>query len=328
MKTSIHTADLQELLTEAEYPLGFGNKDSGIVERTFPTDTILGKGFFTELFFNGIHIGYGDFALNQHTELFIESDMETVEMHFTLCGDTLTKNIDTGIQFELSCNQHNIYYSNGFKGNSEWSNKSKMQVFEVNLLPSFFERYLPNHTHAFKSFRKQLHHSQQSQLCAHNLQITPKMLWVIREILNSQRQGVFKKMFIEAKVIELLMLQFEQISEHQCDVFCSLRKADIEKMHQVKEIILNNLATPCSLINLAQRVGTNEFTLKKGFKEVFGTTVFGFWNELKMQESKNLLLEHKLNVSEVSERIGYKNPQHFSTAFKKYFGISPSQLKG
>jgi len=72
---------------------------------------------------------------------------------------------------------------------------------------------------------------------------------------------------------------------------------------------------------------TNEFTLKKGFKEVFGTTVFGFWNELKMQESKNLLLEHKLTVAEVSEKIGYKNPQHFSTAFKQYFGISPSRLK-
>jgi len=124
------------------------------------------------------------------------------------------------------------------------------------------------------------------------------------------------------------MLQLEQISEHHCYTFCTLKKADVEKMYQAKEFILKNLSTPCSLINIAQQVGTNEFTLKKGFKEVFGTTVFGFWNDVKMQEAKRLLLENKMNVSEVSEQIGYKNPQHFSTAFKKYFGTSPSQLKG
>lgn len=98
-------------------------------------------------------------------------------------------------------------------------------------------------------------------------------------------------------------------------------------MYAVKEIILTNLATPCSLINMAQQVGTNEFTLKKGFKEVFGTTVFGFWNDVKMQEAKKILVEHSFTVAEVSEKIGYKNPQHFSTAFKKYFGASPNMLK-
>ncbi|NJO87787.1 MAG: helix-turn-helix transcriptional regulator [Chloroflexia bacterium] len=327
MKTRLHSSDLQELLVESVYPAGFISDNSGVEERVYPTETIFGAGFYKEIFFEGIHIGYGDIALAKPTELFVESDMETVEMHFTLCGDTFMKSNDTGRTYQFSCNQHNIVYTNGFKGFSEWSNQSKMQVFEVNLLPSFFEKYLPDNTKAFEDFRLQLHQSRQSQLCKHNLQITPQMLFIIREIMNSERQGAFKRMFIEAKVIELLMLQLEQISEHHCATFCSLKKADLEKMYQAKEIILNNLSTPCSLINIAQQVGTNEFTLKKGFKEVFGTTVFGFWNDIKMQEAKRLLLEHSMSVSEVSEQIGYKNPQHFSTAFKKYFGTSPSQLK-
>jgi AraC-like DNA-binding protein len=328
MKTRLHSSDLQELLVESFYPVNFISEGSGIEERVYPTETIFGAGFYKELFFEGIHIGYGDIALAKPTQLFVESDMETVEMHFTLCGDTTTKNNDTGSFFEFRCNQHNIFYTNGFKGLSEWSNQSKMQVFEVNLLPSFFEKYLPDNTKAFEEFRTQLYHSRQSQLCKHNLQITPQMLLIIREILDSQRQGAFKRMFLEAKVIELLILQLEQISNDNCDTFCSLKKSDIDKMYQAKEIIMNNLSTPSSLINIAQQIGTNEFTLKKGFKEVFGKTVFGFWNELKMQEAKRLLLDNKMNVSEVSEQIGYKNPQHFSTAFKKYFGTRPGQLKG
>jgi len=199
MKTRLHSSDLQELLVENFYPANFISESSGIEERVYPTETIFGTGFYKELFFEGIHFGYGDIALAKPTQLFIESDMETVEMHFTLCGDTLTKNIDTGSSFEFTCNQHNIFYTNGFKGLSEWSNQSKMQVFEVNLLPSFFEKYLPNNIKAFEEFRTQLYQSRQSQLCKHNLQITPQMLFIIREIMDSQRQGAFKKMFIEAK---------------------------------------------------------------------------------------------------------------------------------
>ena len=328
MKTRIHTSDLQEIIAEAHYPDRFLAQDAGIIERINSNVTFLGKGSYAEFFFEGFHIGYGDLAFHQPTKVYIESEMNTVEMHFLLCGETITKNQETGEVIEFGNNQHNIYSFNGFKGDSECCNKTRMQVFEVNLLPSFFEKYLPDHIAAFENFRKRLYKSKQSQLYDHNLQITPQMHLIIREILKSQRQGAYKKMFIEAKVIELLMLQLEQISANACDTFCNLKKVDVEKMYAVKEIILKNIVTPISLIDLAQQVGTNEFTLKKGFKEVFGTTVFGFWNDLKMQESKTLLFEQKLSVSEVSARIGYKNPQHFSTAFKKYFGISPSQLRG
>ncbi|MEM0939831.1 MAG: AraC family transcriptional regulator [Bacteroidota bacterium] len=328
MKARIYTSDLQELLVENHYPNGFRAQDSTIIERKYSKDTFFGKMFYTELFFEGFRISYGDLALHRDTQFFMESDIETVEMQFTISGDMLTKDQETGMVFEQSCNQHNVFYHNGFRGTSEWSHKTRMQGFGVNLMPSFFEKYLPDNAEAFENFKNQLYYRRTSLLSQYQLQITPKMFLIIKEILNSKRQEVYKKIFIEAKVIELLMLQLEQISEHKGDFFCSLKKTDIEKMHQVKEIILNNLSRPYSLISLAKQVGTNEYTLKKGFKEVFGTTVFGFWNELKMQESKNLLLEQKLSVSEVSERIGYKRPQYFSAAFKKYFGFSPSQLTG
>jgi AraC-like DNA-binding protein len=44
-----------------------------------------------------------------------------------------------------------------------------------------------------------------------------------------------------------------------------------------------------------------------------------------MEYAKQLLSEQSLTVSEVSERIGYKNQRHFSTAFKKKYGFSPSE---
>ncbi|MEX2568569.1 MAG: helix-turn-helix domain-containing protein [Cyclobacteriaceae bacterium] len=46
-----------------------------------------------------------------------------------------------------------------------------------------------------------------------------------------------------------------------------------------------------------------------------------------MHQARKRLLEERLSVYEVSEMAGYKNPQHFSTAFKKFFGFNPSRLK-
>jgi AraC-like DNA-binding protein len=327
MTTRIHTADLEELIAEANHASWFSAQDAGITERTYSNVTLLGEGSYTELFFEGIHIGYGDLALRQPTKLYIESEIETVEMHFLLDGETVTKSQETGEVVQFGANQHNIYHIRGFKGNSDWSNKSRLRVFEVNLFPSIFDKYLPQRGAIFENLRKRLYKEEPSQLLDHNLPITPPMRQIIWEILNCRRQGVFKKMFIEAKVIELLMLQFEQISARESDSFRHLEKSDVEKMYAVKEIILKNVSNPISLIDLARQVGTNEFTLKKGFKALFGTTVFGYWQEVKMQEAKKLLLEEPYSVSAVSERIGYKNPQHFSTAFKKFYGFSPSKLK-
>lgn len=91
-------------------------------------------------------------------------------------------------------------------------------------------------------------------------------------------------MFLEAKVIELLLLQLEQLCDEDSEN-ATIKKYDIEKIYAVRDFILNNLTEPYSLTGLAHKVGTNEFTLKKGFKELFGTTVFGFWNDAKMEEA-------------------------------------------
>jgi AraC-like DNA-binding protein len=128
-------------------------------------------------------------------------------------------------------------------------------------------------------------------------------------------------------VLELLLLQLEQMGAHDCGEFCNLRRTDVDKIHAARDIILHNLGTPCTLIGLAQQVGTNEFTLKKGFRELFGTTVFGFWSEMKMARARQLLTEEGLSVGEVSDLIGYKNAQHFSTAFKRRYGLPPGELK-
>ena len=68
--------------------------------------------------------------------------------------------------------------------------------------------------------------------------ITPEMHHTIREILNCKRTGIYKKMFLEARTIELLLLQLEQINAPNDQI--SLSKSDCEKC-MLYEILSNSI---------------------------------------------------------------------------------------
>ncbi|WP_234572466.1 helix-turn-helix transcriptional regulator [Rhodohalobacter sp. 614A] len=328
MKLHIHGQDLSEILIKNRYPRSFQDDQSDIVEQTYGDDFFFGTGTVHEIYFEGIHIAYGDLHLIHKTCLRFESEIKTVEMHFALSGQSLSRSPNFKEEIIFGSNQHNIVYVDGFNGIIEWSGlNNNMAFLEINLLPHIFEKYLPEGTEIFESFKKNIDRNNTSSLGSQNFPISPQMLMIIREITSCKREGIFKKIFLKAKVIELLLLQLEQINERHSQTPYSIKKTDINKMHAVKEILLNNLDQSYTLDDLALKAGTNAFTLKKGFKEIFGTTVFDFWHDIKMQQARKMLLEEGLAVYEVSEQVGYKYPQHFTTAFKKKFGVVPSDLK-
>ncbi|WP_346317499.1 AraC family transcriptional regulator [Chitinophaga sp. YIM B06452] len=104
--------------------------------------------------------------------------------------------------------------------------------------------------------------------------------------------------------------------------------ADAERLQAVKDHLRTEFLCPeLSLDLLCRRFGLNEFKLKKGFKQLFGNTVFGFVQELKMKSARQMLVEKRMNVNEVADHLGYSSPNHFSAAFKKMFGYPPAKLK-
>jgi len=90
--------------------------------------------------------------------------------------------------------------------------------------------------------------------------------------------------------------------------------------------MLNKLSAPPSLSELSKLCGLNEFKLKKYFKQVFKTSVFGFVNDEKLEEAKRLIYQGEKNISAVAYELGYAHTQHFQRAFKKRFGITPKAL--
>jgi AraC-like DNA-binding protein len=95
----------------------------------------------------------------------------------------------------------------------------------------------------------------------------------------------------------------------------------------VRDYLVDHAACPPSLTELAKIAGLNEFKLKKGFKEVFNTSVFAYLSDFKLNEARNELLSGATPIKEVAEQLGYSSVQHFTKAFKGKFGVSPGRVK-
>lgn len=87
------------------------------------------------------------------------------------------------------------------------------------------------------------------------------------------------------------------------------------------------ITTPPTLSEVARSVGLNEYKLKRGFKETFGTTVFSYLTEQRLESAKRLLLDTDKTASEVGFELGYATAQHFHHAFKNRFGVTPNSMR-
>jgi AraC family transcriptional regulator len=153
------------------------------------------------------------------------------------------------------------------------------------------------------------------------------------ELLNHSYEGSMENIFLNAKIHELLLYSLECLIETQAELegfACKFldNENDREKIVKAKDILLQRIGDPVTIKELSRLVATNECYLKKGFKEIFGTTIFDYYQQQRMEHAKYLLNEKGLSVTDVSALLGYSSISHFSTAFKKHTGLKPCDLLG
>ncbi|HEY5747767.1 MAG TPA: AraC family transcriptional regulator [Chryseolinea sp.] len=157
------------------------------------------------------------------------------------------------------------------------------------------------------------------------IQASTAMKNIFMDLFSTPLTGKIKALYIESKVMEIVALQ---VNERQPSKNLQvLRKRDRDTFQDLKTYLDRSLTEEHSLKSLSTQFGLNEFKLKKGFRELFGTSVFDYLLDQRLTLGKSLLQEGGFRVNEVAARIGYKNANHFSTAFKQKFGLTPKDLK-
>ena len=162
------------------------------------------------------------------------------------------------------------------------------------------------------------------------LSICGRTRMVLEALLNHSYTDSMENIFINAQSQMLLLYSLEcmvgekEVEGFQCKFLAN--EADREKIVRAREVLLQHIGEPLTIKELSRKVAINECYLKKGFKEMFGTTIFDFYQSQRMEHARYLLYEKGLSVTEVSVMLGYSSISHFSTAFKKHTGLKPCEL--
>ncbi len=300
----------------------------------YRVDTEEAKGTLHHIEGSFFSIFYGQLSLSENFSIHIDrKDNHCIRLFFALKG--LSKlGIEKGPEHVLECNQHNIFsipqnttetltsgMCNDCNACKEW------RFLCIDMQMDAFQKYMDPQSNIFQYFQESVKQNLSINFCPNNLMLDLQIHEILQEIMHIKISQPYEKLLLESLVLKLFATQIGQIENYKCPAISGMRDSDIEKIYKAREILVDCLNEPCPLVELALKVGTNECTLKKGFKEVFGCTVFGYLQELKMQQAKKYLLEGKKSVAEISDEMGYKNPTHFTSAFKKRFGMLPSKMK-
>lgn len=331
MKIVFTSEEFAELNFERGYSEGFGVADrSGIWEEKSEYSQLGMYSRIHRIFCPGIIISMAEGMLDRDLVQILESDFPYLQMHFELSttGCLYIPQAEAEIETVIYGGTHSLLFYPALKGRLHYLKKPMSQSVEIELSLDFLRRLFHNDLEVLGEFGKNIEQNQPAIMGSRSFPITQAMKRLLAEIRDCPYTGALKKAFIEAKVIELLTMQIGQINAAEPGRK-SLKRSDIDKLHEVKNLLLRNIENPFSIEELARVAGLNRTKLQEGFKELFGTTVFGYIADTRLEEARRHILDpgSALSIGEIAALSGYKNPQHFTAAFKKKFGYLPRDAR-
>jgi len=322
-----------ELINKADNQVLHSNNLSGadfntsqLVENTMNISLPFADAKMQQWYFDGIRMGYSNWHYHDQVEMEWKGDLDMVTLYFNMKGQTTINNSHFDKPFELGKYQHNLFYSKTGEGTLK-NDDMYVNSFLVQFTKDAFLRITEGANDVLKRFGENVVEGKTIALSPNSLFMDINMLNGINAIVDCKYQPELKKMFLLSKSIELLVLQAEAYDRAKDGGPKFLKtEYDKERIIYAREYLIKHLDMPPSLSDLARAAGINEYKLKKGFKETFGNTVFGYLAETRLDLAKTDLLEKTKSVSEIAFELGYSSVQHFSNAFKKKFGVSPGKL--
>ena len=297
---------------------------AGVVQKRILVPNPVVPWSITELVMDNVKITHAQSQIDQNIVLRTEQETPTVDLFVQLSGQSQIRRCNQSNR-RYQSGQCNVVYTPAYEGELQLSGPA-ISTFAVQFSVPFFQRFLDRQTGFLDRLAEGIDRDQMRSLAPCNSPVTPAMKAILHDLLHCPFKGFSKRLFLEAKILELLALQVDQISLNQSARPTAFRPDDLDKIIAVREWLTEHFLQPITLPEVARLVGLNDFKLKKGFRELFNTTVFGYLTALRMSHARRLLLDGGQTVTEVADALGYQHAHHFTHAFRKHFGYLPSKL--
>ena len=298
-------------------------------EQFFELPSQLGQGYWrTTQLRPGIQLSISDLEKRQTHVHAIQQHSQTMPLtlSYYLSGGCVVENDGIKTSIEEVAGKSYLYCLPNTAELERYEPRQRIRRISFQILPELIQAF-NEEFHELPANIKQVIEQPGKAIFHHPSTITPPQQQVLQQIFHCPFQGITRQVYLEAKVLELIALQLDQLIASSRKAPNRLPANDIDRIYQAREILLRNMAQPPSLSELARLVQLNERKLKQGFRQVFGTTVFGCLYNHRMHQAKELLKTGQLSVQETARCIGYASRTSFVAAFKKKFQVSPSHFQ-
>jgi AraC-like DNA-binding protein len=253
------------------------------------------------------------------------SNKDVVRMHFGMKGDYAFTYKQLDKTYDLIGGHHNIMYSKEFE--ITVTNKTLViETFGIQFPTSLFIQYTQHATDSLKRFAEDILSGKDVILSDNWGAIDSPIQGVLQQIIHCQYNDELKKLFLLSKSLELVVLCADAYEHSNQEMFIK-SKTDKEKLIAVRDLVNERVQDPPNLSQIARTVGLNEYKLKRGFREMFNNTVFGYLADQRLHLAQRYLKDTRKTAAEISYELGYSTPQHFNNAFRKKFGVTPASVR-
>lgn len=154
-----------------------------------------------------------------------------------------------------------------------------------------------------------------------------RMGWVMSALMAVPAERASAAWMRQSYLAEWIALVFES-DEVRLDRGCAScwHEKDVCAIRRVAAYLNEHPEESHSISGLARAFHVNECKLKKGFREHYGCTVFGYLRRIRMDHAMRMLRQNERSVMEVSVAVGYANPSHFARAFREVHGLNPGEV--
>lgn len=140
-------------------------------------------------------------------------------------------------------------------------------------------------------------------------------------------QDHIKPSYIKIKLMELLLMLTEldfNEGKADCVYFSQVQRDCIRQIH---DFVVEHIMEHYTIEELAERFEISPTAMKNCFKGIYGVPIYAYFRTYRLQIAERLLREGQLSVAEIAAKIGYTNPNKFTSAFRSEYGMPPTAYK-
>jgi AraC-like DNA-binding protein len=273
-----------------------------------------------ELELNGFRIFYNIYHIQTRFLLHVNCNAPGLMVNIVLRNEIQYRLNGIG-EVYMKEGQFNVFYLPTLDGTALFEQPGEYRVFKVYFPAKLLREYAETFPY-LNEFLQQVTGSFPALLLKEHGWINSEISYIINQLLQCTYDEAVRRLYYDSLVKELLLLLLLQKNRGSIN-----GQQYMESIYEARNIIVKNTSRHYSITEVAQQVGLNEVKLKSGFKQAFGTGIFQFMLQAKMQKAWTLILETNKPVKEIAILTGYTSKQNFVTAFKKYFNATPGSLR-